>query len=178
MNYTKSPSSEQPFNTEKFDTLDTKALKRYIRLNYGLDLYTNHQSELQEKLYNAQLQTLKNIPRIAELIELLYSEKPAKLSYIKSEIEVLIKTKFKARSKTALNEKIINMINLPPPKSPKNDSIKSIHNIETKKYYFQIYKYKSFCDSSKLENVEISYTPLSKFSLQRRYLKSFKNDQG
>lgn len=177
MNHTKSLSSEQPLNAEKFHTLHTKTLKRYICSNYGIDLNSSNQSELQEKLYSARLEALKNISRMAELIELLYSERPAKLSYIKSEIEILLKIKFRARSKTSLNEKIINMINLQPPEKSKHNPSKNPHSIEIKKYYFQIFKYKSFHDSSKLEDLDITYTSLSSSDLQKRYLRSFKNEQ-
>lgn len=158
-----------------FESIQTKSLKRLLSREFGLVIDSNDRAVIYRVFTEANKSIFLNIERFVKLINNLYSENPNKISEVKNEIQCIIGVRFSARDKYALNKKIINIIKINIKSQGTDNAEDSYKKIQYyKNYYFQILKYQSFIDSSKLESVDLKYQSCKKEILDNKYSKYLK----
>lgn len=149
---------------------DSKRLKLLFVQEYGLETETTDRLEMERTLRETNAQFLKHLSELAELVERLHDNPALKLSHARAQLKSITHIDIKAQTRANFNSKIINILSFTDNKKYHVCDAQRVQN-DFFVHIYRILKFKSFSDSSKLENVKIKYHHSTKEQLVEKYKK-------
>lgn len=159
------------FWTDAIDKqLDTKKLKVLLVQKYGLEAKSNDRDELDHTLRKTNAILLRHLSELAKLVEDLHCNQALKLSQAKAQFKLIAHIEIKAQTRADFNYRLINLLSISD-HSAINECKSQYSLNDFLDHLYRILKYKSFSDSSRLENVHIRYHKSTSEQLIEKYRK-------